>query len=201
MLDHYANDPLASNHQGKASRHFSQPPLSRLAKKNAKRKRKETCYKNTEYAPNIGFNRIPRQNTHSHIILKHQSPNYYYDSANINVTIKTTISNNRNEIAMIFNPLTTWRAFFGRNWPGDWARELFKPFTDSASLLVEIEKKRFSFWVSGLLGGTSYVGVFLCYFDHLCLAVGVVPMGHFLDSKLSWKLGQNPRLWSPWLTS
>ena len=65
------------------------------------------CYKNTKNTPNIDFNRIPRQNTHSHIILKHQSPNYYYDSANINVTIKTTISNNRNEIAMIFNPLTT----------------------------------------------------------------------------------------------
>jgi len=152
------------------------------------------CYKNTKNTPNIDFNRIPRQNTHSHIILKHQSPNYYYDSANINVTIKTTISNNRNEIAMIFNPLTTWRAFFGRNWPGDWARELFKPFTDSASLLVEIEKKRFLFRVWGFLEGTSQVGVFLCYFGHLCLALGDFPMGHFLDTMFSWKLGQDPRL-------
>jgi len=60
------------------------------------------CYKNTENAPNIDFNRIPRQNAHSHIISKLQSPNYYYGSMNINVTIKTTISNNRNGTAMIF---------------------------------------------------------------------------------------------------
>jgi len=60
------------------------------------------CYKNTENAPNIYFNRIPRQTTHSHIILKLQGPNYYYDSMNINVAMKTTISNNRNGAAMIF---------------------------------------------------------------------------------------------------
>jgi len=63
------------------------------------------CYKNTENAPNIDFNRIPRQNTDSHIILKLQSPNYYYDSMNMNVTIKTTISNHRNETAMIFKQI------------------------------------------------------------------------------------------------
>jgi len=63
------------------------------------------CYKNTENSPNIDFNRIPRQNAHSHIILKLQSPNYYYDSMNINVTIKTTISNHRNETAMIFKQI------------------------------------------------------------------------------------------------
>ena len=63
------------------------------------------CYKNTEYAPNIDYNRIPRQNTHSHIILKLQSPNYYYDSMNIKVTIKTTISNHRNETAIIFKEI------------------------------------------------------------------------------------------------
>jgi len=63
------------------------------------------CYKNTEYAPNIDFNRIPGQNTHSHKILKLQSPNYYYDSMNIKVTINTTISNNRNETAMIFKQI------------------------------------------------------------------------------------------------
>ena len=61
----------------------------------------------------------------------------------------------------------------------------------SASLGVKIEKKIFSFWVWGFLRGTSQVGVFLCYFGHLCLALGAVPMDHFLDSKLSWKLGQN----------
>jgi len=63
------------------------------------------CYKNTEYAPNIDFNRIPRQNTHLHMILKLQSPNYYYNSMNINVAIKTTISDNRNETAMIFKQI------------------------------------------------------------------------------------------------
>jgi len=63
------------------------------------------CYKNTENAPNLDHNRIPRQNTHSHIILKLQSPNYYYESMNINVTIKTTISNHRNETAMIFKQI------------------------------------------------------------------------------------------------
>ena len=34
------------------------------------------------------------------------------------------------------------------NSPGDWARELFKPSTDSASLVVKIEKNNFLFrWV------------------------------------------------------
>ena len=59
------------------------------------------CYKNTENAPNVDYNRIPRQNTHAHIISKLQGPNYYYDSVNINVAMKTTISNNRNGTAMV----------------------------------------------------------------------------------------------------
>jgi len=63
------------------------------------------CYKNTENASNIDFTLIPRQNTHLHIISKFQSPQYYYDSININVTIKTTISNHRNETAMIFKQI------------------------------------------------------------------------------------------------
>ena len=60
---------------------------------------------NTENAPNIDFNRIPRQNAHSHIILKLQSLNYCYDSMNLNVTIKAMISNSRNETAMIFKQI------------------------------------------------------------------------------------------------
>ena len=40
------------------------------------------------------------------------------------------------------------------------ARELFKPSTDSASLVVEIEKKFFVFG-GGVSGGTPQVGVFL----------------------------------------
>jgi len=39
------------------------------------------------------------------------------------------------------------RPFFGHKSPAAKARELFKPSTDSASLLVDIEKKRFSFSV------------------------------------------------------
>jgi len=31
----------------------------------------------------------------------------------------------------------------------------------------------------------SKVGVYLGYFGHLCLALGAVPMGNFLDSKFS----------------
>ena len=52
------------------------------------------------------------------------------------------------------------RALQSCNPPGDWARELFKPSTDSASLVVEIEKKMLSFrW------GTPQVGVFLATFS------------------------------------
>ena len=45
----------------------------------------------------------------------------------------------------LINPLTAaiGRPFFGQKLPA--ARELFKPSTDSASLLVEIEKNVFRF--------------------------------------------------------
>ena len=56
------------------------------------------------------------------------------------------------------------------------------------------KKKIFSSWVWGFLRETSQVGVFLRYFGHICLTLGAVPMGYFLDSKFSWKLGQNLRL-------
>jgi len=51
---------------------------------------------------------------------------------------------------VLFNPLTTARQhigtpFFGHKSPAARARELFKPSTDSASLLVDIEKKVFRF--------------------------------------------------------
>jgi len=81
--------------QGKASRHLAQPPLPRLAKKRQKKKGRNV-QKKTENTPTIDFNQIPRQNAHSHIILKLQSPNYYHDFMNMNVAMKTTISNNRN---------------------------------------------------------------------------------------------------------
>ena len=38
------------------------------------------------------------------------------------------------------------------NLPADWARKLFKPSMDSASLLVEMEKKHFLFCVCSSLG-------------------------------------------------
>jgi len=53
------------------------------------------------------------------------------------------------------------------NSPADWARELFKPSTDSASLLVEIVKFFFSFWVWGSLVGTSQVRVLLRFFGRI----------------------------------
>ena len=49
------------------------------------------------------------------------------------------------------------------NSPLDWARELSKPSSDSTSLLLEIEKKRFSFSVWGSLGRPLQVGVFLLF--------------------------------------
>jgi len=43
---------------------------------------------------------------HSHIILKLQSPNYYYDSRNINVAMKTMISNNGNGTAIFLKRIS-----------------------------------------------------------------------------------------------
>ena len=91
--------------------------------------------------------------------------------------------------------------FFGHKSPAARARELFKPSTDSASLLVVIEKKKF--FVLGLSfsgGNVTSRGVFAFFWPHLpgprCCTNGT-----FFDLKFSWKLGQNPRLWSLWMTS
>jgi len=50
----------------------------------------------------------------------------------------------------LFNPLTTaiGRPFFGHKSPAARARELFKPFTDLASLVLKIEKNFVFFSVS-----------------------------------------------------
>jgi len=48
--------------------------------------------------------------------------------------------------------------FFGHNSPA--ARELFKPSTDSASLLVKMEEKRFLFLVGVYWGDPPQVEVF-----------------------------------------
>ena len=50
------------------------------------------------------------------------------------------------------------------NSPANWARKLFKPSTDSASLLVEIEKKLFRFGFVVLWGRTSQVGVSFSFY-------------------------------------
>jgi len=55
---------------------------------------------------------------------------------------------------------------FGYNLPAAAAREVFKPFTDSASLVVP-SKKKFQFWVWGSLVGASQVGVFSCFYGLL----------------------------------
>jgi len=94
----------AKKNQGKASHQFAQLPLSHLAKKRQEQNRANVLQKHLK-CTHIDFNRIPTQNTHVHIILKLQSPNYYYDSMNINVAMQTTISDNRNKIAMIFKQI------------------------------------------------------------------------------------------------
>jgi len=68
---------------------------------------------------------------------------------------------------------------FSHNFPTDRARELFKPSTDSANLLVHFEKKTFSFWVWGSLWGTSQVGVVLHLFGQIYPALGDNPLSHF----------------------
>jgi len=78
------------------------------------------------------------------------------------------------------------------NSPGDWAWELFKPSTDSASLVVKIEKKQFSVSVGGFLEVTSQRGHVLE--KQATLALGPNPLIHFFGSKFCWKLGDNQRL-------
>jgi len=84
-----------------------------------------------------------------------------------------------------FNPLTAaiGRPFFGHKSPTARARELFKPSTDSASLLVDIEKKTFVFF--GLAFSRGDVTMRACFriFGHL--ALGPNPLTHPFDSKFS----------------
>jgi len=55
---------------------------------------------------------------------------------------------------------------------------------DSASLRVDIEKNVFCFGFEVFWGERHKYGYFVLFW-HLCLALGAVPMGHFLDSKFS----------------
>jgi len=56
---------------------------------------------------------------------------------------------------------------FGHNSPGDWAIELSKPSTDSTSLRLEIERKRFSLSVSGSVGVRCKWGYFVFFWPPL----------------------------------
>jgi len=82
------------------------------------------------------------------------------------------------------------RALQSYNSPGDWVRELFKLSTDSASLVVEIEKKNFRFR-RGFSGGNATSGG---VFGYIYLALGPNLLGHYYGSRFFRKLGQNPRL-------
>ena len=73
------------------------------------------------------------------------------------------------------------------------ARELFKPFTDSASLLVNIEKNVFRFrW--GFSGGDVTMRACFGNFGHLWPALGPNPLTHSIGSNFCLKLRQNPHL-------
>jgi len=86
------------------------------------------------------------------------------------------------------------RPFFGHKSPAARARELFKPSTDSASLLVDIEKKNLFRFRWGFSGGDVTMRACFGNFGHLWLALGPNPLTHSIDSKFSCKLGQNPHL-------
>jgi len=76
--------------------------------------------------------------------------------------------------------------------PANSARELFKPSTVSASLLVSI-KKKYLIWVRDSLGETSQSGAvfeFLTNFDWS----GRQSNKPFFGSKFIWKLGDYPHL-------
>jgi len=72
--------------------------------------------------------------------------------------------------------------FFGHKLSAATARELFKPFTDSASLLVDIEKKSFSFSV-GISGGDVTMRTCFGNFGHLWPALGPNPLTHSIGAK------------------
>jgi len=74
------------------------------------------------------------------------------------------------------------RALQSHNSPGDWARELFKPSTDSASLLVKIEKKIFVLGLSFSGRNVTSRGVFALFWPSLP-GPGRRPNGPFFGLK------------------
>jgi len=72
--------------------------------------------------------------------------------------------------------------FFGHNSAAARAREVFKPSTDSASLLISTAKN-ISFLCLGFFLGTSQERVFLRFYGQLYPALGVNPMIQFFGSR------------------
>jgi len=75
---------------------------------------------------------------------------------------------------------------FGYNSPAAAAREVFKPSTDSASLVVPSQKKMFSF---GFSWGASQVGVFSRFYGLLCPDLDAHRMGPRFGPNIFMKLG------------
>jgi len=76
------------------------------------------------------------------------------------------------------------RPFFGQKSPAARAGELFKPFTDSASLLVESKKMYFVFGLA-FSGGDVTLRACFQIFGHLYLALGPNSLTHSFESKFS----------------
>ena len=72
-------------------------------------------------------------------------------------------------------------ALFGHKSPVARARELFKPSTDSASLLVDIEKKFFRFEFEVFWGKRHKYG---CFCVILAIFACSVPVGYFWTQNL-----------------
>jgi len=66
---------------------------------------------------------------------------------------------------------------------------VFKPSTDSASLVVPSQEKNFQFWVWGFLGEASQVGVISRFYGLLYLALDAHRMGPHFGPNIFAKLG------------
>jgi len=85
------------------------------------------------------------------------------------------------------------RTLQSHNSLGDWARELIKPSTVSASLVVEIDKTNFRFWWGFSEGDVTRRTCFRKV-GHLRPALGPNLLIHSFGSKFCLKLGENSRL-------
>ena len=86
---------------------------------------------------------------------------------------------------------------FGYNSPAAAAREVLKPSTYSASLVVPSQKIFFQLCVWGSLGGASQVGMFSRFYGLLYLALDAHRMGPHFGPNIVTKLGYLTSLQSP----